>query len=116
MSSVTTDVNRKFINPFGDLYPDDQTDKEIFLQENPSDGHVLLRWMNGTDDVHRYTQILHLTGQPGKYAFYTPQVKIHSDQSLQQNVYHSVGTFTRAQRDGIIKLAAEVEFERTSSV
>ncbi|KAI0628602.1 hypothetical protein C8Q77DRAFT_1281176 [Trametes polyzona] len=121
MSSIA-EARRKALNPFGDQYPDDNTEKEIVLQAdgltaaNPNDRHVLLRWTNAVVDGQRYTQILHLTGGPGNYAFHTPQVKMHSSKSLEENTFHSLGKFTRAQRDEIIDLAKAVKFERTSRV
>ncbi|KAI0628603.1 hypothetical protein C8Q77DRAFT_1067737 [Trametes polyzona] len=112
----------KFANPFGDKYPDDDSAKELSLQAagltaaNPDDRHVLIRWTNAVVDEQRYTQILHLTGGPGNYAFSTPQVKMQSAQSLQQNEIFALGTYTRAQRDEIVALAKAVAFVKTSTV
>ena len=61
------------INPFGDAYKDNDEAKNIFLQacglveyNDPNIRHVLLRWMNGEDEIGtRYNQIIHLTGHPG---------------------------------------------------
>lgn len=119
MAAVT--ARRLAINPYGDKYPDDDSTKEIVLQAdglvaiNPDDRHVLLHWINGTDAEGRhYTQILHLTGGPGNYSFYTPQVKMHSKESREANACYVLGQYTRAQRDEIISLAKAVGFDRKS--
>jgi hypothetical protein len=116
-------ARRLAINPFGDQYPDDNSTKDIVLQAegllaaNPDDRHVLLRWTNGTDsDGHLYTQIIHLSGGPGNYNLYTPQVKIHSEASRLTNSFYLLGKYTRAQRDQIIALAKAVQFNKQSRV
>ncbi|KAF8221027.1 hypothetical protein L208DRAFT_1447643 [Tricholoma matsutake] len=116
-------ARRLAINPFGDQYPDDNSTKEIMLQAdglvaaNPDDRHVLLRWTNGTDEEgHRYTQIIHLSGGPGNYNFYTPQVKIHSEASRMANSFYVLGKYTRAQRDQITALAKAVQFNKQSRI
>ncbi|KAG1754819.1 uncharacterized protein EDB91DRAFT_1076905 [Suillus paluster] len=55
----------------------------------PSDRYVLLQWLNGTKDDVPVTQIVQLTVIP-------------------------VGTFSRAQRDQILRLANQVKFQTTS--
>ena len=115
---AAVEARRRALNPFGDQYPDDDSIKEVVLEAdglvavNPDDRHVLLRWTNAIADGNRYTQIIHLTGGPGNYNFYTPQVKIHSKQSLQVNATHELGEYTRPQRDQIIALARAVSFSR----
>ena len=115
---------RLAINPHGDQYPDDNSIKEIRLQADglvtagPGvDRHVLLHWTNGIDSsgLH-YTQIIHLTGGPGSYNFYTPQVQAHSETSIQKNTIYELGQYTRMQRDQILALARAVKFDKKSRV
>jgi len=120
---MATAARRLAINPYGDQYPDNNSTKEIVFEAdglvaaNPDDRHVLLCWTNGTDEEgRRYTQIIHLSGGPGNYNFHTPQVKIHSDHSLQMNTCYVLGQYTRAQRDQIIALAKAVRFDKKSQV
>jgi len=116
------EARRRALNPFGDKYPDDDSIKEVVLEAdglvvvNPDDRHVLLRWTNGVEDENHYTQIIHLTGGPGNYGFYIPQVKVHSEQSLQANTTYELGRYTRAQRDQTIALAKAVHFSKGSRV
>ncbi len=114
---------RTFINPFGDEFPDDTNTKLIEFEamgKYPSvsgDRHVLLRWTNGEKGLDgTYTQVIHLTGGPGNYAFYTPSVKLHSPTSRMHNAFYPLGYFTRAQRDQIIQLASSIKFDKNSPV
>lgn len=122
MSSTVANARRRALNPYGNQYPDDDSTKEIVLQadgleaENPDDRHVLLRWTNAVAKGFRYIQIIHLTGGPGNYAFYQPQVKIHTDVSLKSNTPFVLGPYTREQRDQIIALASALQFDMKSRV
>ena len=114
------------INPFGDAYKDNDEAKNIFLQawglepeyNDPNTRHVLLRWMNGEDEIGtRYTQIIHLTGHPGnRWEFHSIQVKAQSNDSLKRNTFYDLGSYSRAQRDRILGLADAVRFKPVSSV
>jgi hypothetical protein len=112
-------ARRLALNPFGDQYPDNDETKEIFLQaddleiSDPDDRHVLLHWLNGNDETGRYTQIIHLTGGPGNYQFHPEQIKKHSDE---ENTFYNLGSYGRAQRVQIVKLAKAVKFSPKSRV
>ncbi|KAJ6619892.1 hypothetical protein B0H10DRAFT_2023868 [Mycena sp. CBHHK59/15] len=100
--------HRDLYNPFGGDYPDDNTDKIVFHQaeslktaDEDEDRHVLLCWTNGG---------------PGNYAVHMPSVKQQSLDSELRNKFVALGSFTRQQRDMIVKLAREVRFEKTSRV
>ncbi|KAJ7472329.1 hypothetical protein B0H11DRAFT_2038600 [Mycena galericulata] len=105
-------------NPFGDQFPDDQ--KELTLQKETRNwsNHIMLRWTNGEDgpDSGIYTELVHLTGYPGNYAFKYPSVKLHSKQSRMGNKFYTLGTFTRAQRDRLVSLAQSLDFNYKSEV
>lgn len=124
---MAADLRRRILNPYGDQFPDDNSVKEIHLEADgkkrpgpKDDRHVLLCWTNGTvgegNDEALYTQVIHLTGGPGTYAFYTPQVKLQHRSAREKNTLYSLGRFTRAQRDRILVLAGSVKFERHSWV
>ncbi|KAI1784836.1 hypothetical protein LXA43DRAFT_191053 [Ganoderma leucocontextum] len=121
---MAADLRRRLINPFGDQFPDDNSTKEIVLQADGlvrrapgQDRRVLLCWTNGVaESAKYYTQVIHLTGGPGSYAFYTPQVKMQSQESLPQVTVYSLGHYTRVQRDQIILLAKAIRFDRHSRV
>lgn len=62
----------KLYNPYGDLYPDNNDNKQVFLQANghehagDGDRHVLIYWLNSKDnDKLRYAQLIQLSGGPG---------------------------------------------------
>lgn len=120
--SELTGVRLLAINPHGDQFPDDNSTKLVELQAAgkfpPASGdrHVLLRWTNAEQGPYKYTQVVHLTGGPGNYAFYTPSVKRHSEASRQQNSFYPLGYYTRAQRDQIIYLASSIQFNKYSKV
>ncbi|PIL34491.1 hypothetical protein GSI_03268 [Ganoderma sinense ZZ0214-1] len=106
----------------GRRFPDDESVKLIELQAAglyppvAGDRHVLLRWFNGMEGSHTYTQVIHLTGGPGNYAFLTPSIKRHSEESRRLNTFYPLGLYTRAQRDQIISLASSIRFNRRSTV
>nr|VWO99819.1 CAAX prenyl protease (EC [Ganoderma boninense] len=108
------------INPSGDAFPDDDSTKLIELQAAGrcpgAARHVLLRWTNGQNGHVSYTQLIHLIGGQGNYAFYTPQVQPHSEASRQFSTFYPLGYYTRAQRDQIIALAQSIPFDRNSHV
>ena len=114
---------KRFMNNIADVFPDDNSSKEVNLQAadltyNGLDSrHVLIWWTNGThDEGEPVTQILQLTGQPGNYNFYHPLVKKQGHTTVSSNQQFLLGTFTRAQRDEIIELANGVAFSKTSTV
>ena len=124
---MTANLRRRILNPYGDQFPDDNIVKEIHLQgdgkKRPSpkeDRHVLLCWANSTagegNDEALYTQVIHLTGGPVTYAFYTPQVKLQPRSARDKNTLYSLCRFTRVQRDRILVLAGAVKYERHSWV
>ncbi|PIL34487.1 hypothetical protein GSI_03264 [Ganoderma sinense ZZ0214-1] len=102
------------------MYPDDNSTKLIELQAAGrcpgGERHVLLRWTNGENGETKYTQLIHLTGGRGNYAFHTPQVKPHSEASRRYNTFYPLGYYTRAQRDQVIALAQSIKFNRHSDV
>jgi hypothetical protein len=94
-------------------FPDDDSDKEILLHTSgpkpaPVPRHISLHWKNGeTPKKELVTQLVHLTGY---FAYYSPMVVPCSDATFDKKFNFSLGTYTRAQRDTILKLAASVPF------
>jgi hypothetical protein len=107
----------KFLNSSYDSYPDDNSDKEVYVEaagltyNEYQDRHVLLRWFNRTPQAlndNGIMQLIQLTEQAGNYAYYSPVAKIRSLESGTANKTWLLGTYTRAQRDEILRLAEEV--------
>ena len=106
-------------------YPDDDGTKPVFLQADGKttvaegqDRHVLLYWENGTGlngDLH-YIQILQLSGGPGNYNFYPDMMITQSESDRARNTIYELGRFTRAQRDHVKRLAANISYKKTSRV
>ncbi|KAM5531433.1 hypothetical protein V8D89_014890 [Ganoderma adspersum] len=127
MPVIDDDLRRRILNPYGDKFPDDDSEKEIRLEAvgkkraGPNDDrHVCLCWTDGMlgegDDAALCTQVIHLTGGPGAYAFYTPQTRLDSSISRDQNTFYTLGRYTRAQREQILELASRVSYDRRSWV
>ena len=94
-------------------FPDDGSDKEIFAQVTgpehaPWPRHVSIYWKNGvTPQKELATQLIHLTGY---FAHYSPMVIPCSETTFDKKFNFSLGTYTRAQRDTILHLAANIPF------
>ena len=127
MPANDDDLRRRILNPYGDKFPDDGTEKEIKLEAlgkkraGPNDDrHVCLYWTNGVvgegDEEAQCAQVLHLTGGPGAYAFYTPQTRLQDPTTHAQDTSYVLGRYTRAQREQILELASRVSYDRQSWV
>lgn len=118
--ATPTGLVATLVNPFGEELPDDDSLKLIELQAagrcQGAERHVLLRWTNGQRGQTNYTQLIHLTGGPGKYAFFKVSVKPHSEASRRLNTFYPLGVYTRAQRDQIIDIATSIAFDKNSGV
>ena len=110
-------------NPLNDAYPDDDTDKPVYLQADgqmtaatDADRHVLLRWVNhierdeATGTIAYITQIVQLSGGPGNYAFKTPTIERQSARDWERNKSYPLGILKRPQRDRIIEIARGLNF------
>lgn len=123
MASRLANARERAINPLGHLYPDDDTVKTVYHQADGKvaaigDRHVLLCWVNHVDEPAniRAIQIVQLSGGPGNYSLYTPAVKNQSLDSASMNTSHTLGDFTRAQRNRIIEIARGLNFNMKSRV
>jgi hypothetical protein len=103
-------------------FPDDGITKEIYLQaanltySGVGDRHVLIWWLNGTTkDGSEVAQIIQLTGQAGNYSYFVPVANVRSADATTGNLQLSLGEYTRAQRDQVLKLAKDVKFEKKST-
>ena len=127
MPVIDDDLRRRILNPYGDKFPDDDSEKEIRLEAvgkkraGPNDDrHVCLFWTNGVvgegHDEAQCVQVLHLTGGPGAYAFYTRQTRLQDPATQEQDTFYVLGRYTRAQREQILELAGRVSYDRHSWV
>jgi len=102
-------------------YPDNDSEKDVFFEADGHKGglgdrHVQIWWENGVTETGPVTQIVHLTGGVGNYAFILLTVKPRRLESIKSNQVIKLGTFSRAERDLILKLAKDVKFSKTSRV
>ena len=108
----------RFLGSVHTEYPDDDSIKEVTLHavgfEISSERHVLLQWLNGTKEDVLITQVVQLTGQPGSYNYYTPVVIPCGADHNTRNQVIPVGKFAREERDKILRLANQIQFQRTS--
>lgn len=103
-------------------YGDDRSDKEVFLQasglqKNPDPSkprHLLLYWVNATlsggIEVWDTTQ-LEPHGYQGHQYHYPNALKVDAmERSRNQTI--SLGIFTSEQREQLLELAADVEYDQ----
>jgi hypothetical protein len=100
-------------------FPDDDSDKEIFLLTDSElefvtshPRHVILYWKNG--EMITKELVTQRTQLTPNFTYYSPIAKLRSSMMFDENFQLSLGTYTRAQRDVILRLAANVEFLKTS--
>ncbi|KAH7912851.1 hypothetical protein BJ138DRAFT_1147316 [Hygrophoropsis aurantiaca] len=119
-------MSRRITAAAGDisaLYPDNRENKDVFLQASGPSArsdptlprHVLIYWVNATlpngDQIYDTTQ-LEKHGNYFQY-HYPNVVKVdHAEKGLNQTFF--LGKFTSQQREDILDLASEVEFQPTS--
>lgn len=107
----------RFMNNQYNAFPDDNSDKEVVFQKDSRgvvefEKHVLFNWYNGQDAKgNPVSQIVQLTGNPGAYAFYHPLAKLRNQASLQLYITWSLGVLTRPQRELLVQLASQIEFD-----
>jgi hypothetical protein len=101
-------------------HPDNDSEKDVYLEAAGragvlGDRHVQIWWENGQTQTGPVTQIVHLTGGIGNYAFISPTIKPRNQESIKNNEVVPLGTYSRAQRNHIIKLAGEVTAKITKT-
>ncbi|THV06684.1 hypothetical protein K435DRAFT_743149 [Dendrothele bispora CBS 962.96] len=103
--------------------PDDQTEKDVYLQAHGTkfDGrerHVVIHWKNGTLGDSPVTQLVQLSGIRGKYAYdsLTPMAKIRNSATMDSHTQYYLGSFSREERQILLQLAGNVEYESTSTI
>lgn len=109
----------RFMNSVHTLYPDDDSEKEVYVQANGlsfsgvGDRHVQIQWTNAVVDGRLVVQVVQLTGGVGGYGHYSPFVEIRPSAEINHELF-VLGKFSRAQRDEILKLARDVVFVKAS--
>jgi len=103
-------------------YPDTDEDKEVFVQAagprylGEGSRHVLIMWFNHFSKSQFAAQVVQLVGKYGDYHYDSPVVELRHPRSLFQNQAFKLGTFSRTQRDTILRLAATVEYHKNSMI
>ncbi|KAK0447330.1 hypothetical protein EV421DRAFT_1706635 [Armillaria borealis] len=101
------------------IRPDDESDKEVFIEAagssyNGVERHVLMYWDNGTLNQARVVQVIELVGIRGDYTFKSPVARLHRPmQHLDMSFF--LGEFRREERDIILELVKKVEFDGRST-
>ncbi|KZV77289.1 hypothetical protein PENSPDRAFT_597211 [Peniophora sp. CONT] len=108
-------------------FPDNVDDKVLYLQAaghtkdyqargGTGDRHVVLCWDNNRRGIPiDASQMIHLKGSPGGW-YLELAVKQHPPGSATSNTRYTLGTFTRTQRDCVLALAKEINFDERSRV
>ncbi|EIN13028.1 hypothetical protein PUNSTDRAFT_50197 [Punctularia strigosozonata HHB-11173 SS5] len=102
------------------MFPDDDTDKEVFLQAagksySGKERHVSLYWINRDQGMLFVEHVLQLIGAPGNYHWENMARFRDRDAGWKDTIY-PLGRYTREQRDQIVKLAGLVEYNPSSTV
>ncbi|KAG2121261.1 hypothetical protein DEU56DRAFT_98733 [Suillus clintonianus] len=120
----TTPIPTRGPGDVSQVYGDDWSDKEVFLQatglHKDSDRchprHVLIYWVNaaltGGFEVWDITQ-LEMHGRWHQY-HYPNALKINSKERT-RNQTISLGIFTSEQREQLLELAADVEYDQVTT-
>lgn len=100
--------------------PDNEDLKDIILfvdtKTTGRNRHVFLGWYNGLVTKRPTYQALHLVGTPGNYNFYPQTVVSMTNESVNyKKQYTFVAKSTRTDRDRLIKVAQNVQYDRMSA-
>ncbi|KAG9308286.1 hypothetical protein JVU11DRAFT_12049 [Chiua virens] len=118
-------------NPLSYAYPDDETDKELFLQASRTHPHhphahhsqqqhlshlraaaVLLYWVNMVfNDGEEVWQVVRLDEQDNVHRYVYPDLIVVDGSVWEYNDMFSLGVFTRDQREAVLECADEIEYE-----
>ncbi|KAF9070822.1 hypothetical protein BDP27DRAFT_1323058 [Rhodocollybia butyracea] len=101
--------------------PDDDSEKEVYLQAHGHnfDGrerHVVIHWFNGKLADSPVTQIIQLSGIPGKFVYESLVAKLRNPATMDSHKQYFLGSFTRAERQLLLQLADNVEYDKRSVV
>ncbi len=106
-------------------YPDDESEKKVYLQaRGPLSGslhtprHVWIFWDNGSSStagsnilIH---QIIQLERWGDRFYYVEPNIKQRIRDKAQESQTYELGTFTRDQREKMLELAADIQFNERS--
>ncbi|VDC04940.1 unnamed protein product [Peniophora sp. CBMAI 1063] len=108
-------------------FPDNADNKEVYLQAagltkdyqargGQGDRHVVLCWDNTRRGLPiEVSQMIHLKGSFGEWHLEI-SVRQQVSGAAKDNTRYGLGTFTCAQRDRVLALAKEIEFDDKSRV
>ncbi|KAJ3727072.1 hypothetical protein C8R42DRAFT_717893 [Lentinula raphanica] len=114
-------MSRQMSRNYYEFIPDDDTEKDVYLQAHGHnfDGrerHVVIHWVNGTLADNPVTQIVQLSGIRGRFVFDSLVAKLRNPATLDSHTQYYLGSFTRGERQLLLRLADEIEFDKTSVV
>ncbi|SJL13276.1 uncharacterized protein ARMOST_16716 [Armillaria ostoyae] len=104
------------------IRPDDESDKEIFIEaagssNNGVERHVLMYWDNSTLNQARVVQVIELVGILGDYTFKSPVACLHRPMQHPDSdmMFFFLGEFNREERNVILESARKVKFDERST-
>lgn len=103
-------------NPLSYAYPDDESDKELFLQASATLANhlrpVLIYWVNMVfSDGEEVWQVVRLDHRDNIYKYVYPDLIVVDECERQDNVTFSLGVFSRDQREALLECADDVEYD-----
>lgn len=106
-------------NPLSYAYPDDESDKELFLQASGTIANhlraVLLYWVNMVfSDGEEVWQVVHLDQRDNVHKYVYPDLIVVDECEREDNETFSLGVFSRDQREAVLECADDVEYDERS--
>lgn len=106
-------------NPLSYAYPDDESDKELFLQASGTIAShlraVLLYWVNMVfSDGEQVWQVVHLDQRDSIHKYIYPDLIVVDGNVREHNQTFSLGVFSRDQREAVLECADYVEYNERS--
>ncbi|KAG8216152.1 hypothetical protein J3R82DRAFT_8158 [Butyriboletus roseoflavus] len=107
-------------NPLSYAYPDDESDKELFLQASGTIANhlraVLLYWVNMVfSDGEEVWQVVRLDQRDNVHKYVYPDLIVVDGCEREYNETFSLGMFSRDQREAVLECADDVEYDERSS-
>ncbi|KAH0831281.1 hypothetical protein J3R83DRAFT_13916 [Lanmaoa asiatica] len=106
-------------NPLSYAYPDDESDKELFLQASGMIANhlraVLLYWVNMVfSDGEEVWQVVRLDKRDNVHKYVYPDMIVVDENEREDNETISLGVFSRDQREAVLECADDVEYDERS--
>lgn len=106
-------------NPLSYAYPDDESDKELFLQASGTIASrlraVLVYWVNVVfSDGEEVWQVVRLDQRDSVHKYVYPDLIVVDGCEREHNETFSLGVFSRDQREAVLECADDVEYDERS--